>query len=42
MLDSERKWCMLDITMESDYKSYVFFQEQKERFKEIVDLYEKD
>ena|GEM_PF-5522905 len=42
LLDAENKWCVLDLTMETDYKSYVFFQEQKERFQEIVDLYEKN
>lgn len=42
MLDAENKWCMLDLGMETDYKSYVFFEGQKERFKEIVRLYEKN
>lgn len=42
ILDAENKWSMLNLAMETDYKSCIFFQEQKERFQEIVDLYEKN
>lgn len=41
LTNAENKWCILNLAMETDYKSFAFFQDQKERFQDIVKLYEK-